>query len=60
MRVLFDKSAPYGLARWLEGHDVETAEQRGWGRLENGELLKAAEESGFALFLTADKNILYQ
>ncbi len=60
MRVLFDKSAPYGLARHLEGHAVSTAEQCGWGRLENGDLLTVAEQSGYELFLTADKNQRYQ
>jgi hypothetical protein len=60
MRVLFDKSAPYGLARHLEGHAVSTAEQCGWGRMENGDLLTAAEQSGYELFLTADKNLRYQ
>ena len=60
MRVLFDKSAPYGLARHLEGHAVSTAEQCGWGRLENGDLLTVAEQSGYELFLTADKNLRYQ
>ncbi len=60
MRVLFDKSAPYGLARHLDGHTVSTAEQCGWGRLENGDLLTAAEQSDYELFLTADKNLRYQ
>ena len=32
----------------------------GWDRLTNGELLTAAEEAGFDLFLTTDKNIRYQ
>jgi hypothetical protein len=39
---------------------VSTAEQCGWGRLENGDLLTVAEESGYELFLTADKNLRYQ
>jgi hypothetical protein len=60
MRVLFDQSAPYGLARHLEGHSVSTAEECGWGRLTNGDLLAMAEKDGFDLFLTADKNIRYQ
>ena len=60
MRVLFDKSAPCGLARHLEGHAVSTAEQCGWGRLENGDLLTVAEQSGYELFLTVDKNLRYQ
>ena len=60
MRVLFDKSAPYGLARHLEKHAVSKAEECGWGRLENGDLLTAAEQAGFEVLLTADKNLRYQ
>jgi hypothetical protein len=60
MRVLFDKSAPFGLIRHLAGHVVSTAEERGWDRLENGALLTVAEEAGFEVFLTADKNLRYQ
>jgi len=33
---------------------------RGWHKLSNGELLKAAEEAGFDVLLTTDKNIRYQ
>jgi len=33
---------------------------RGWDRLSNGALLKAAEEAGFDLLLSTDKNIQYQ
>jgi hypothetical protein len=60
MRILFDKSAPYGLARYLEGHAIAKAEERGWGRQENGVLLNTAEEAGFEVFLTTDKNLRYQ
>lgn len=60
MYILFDKSAPYGLVPHLVGHSILTAEERGWGRLENGVLLAAAEEAGFEVFLTADKNLRYQ
>lgn len=33
---------------------------QGWDRLTNGELLAAAEEAGFDVLLTTDKNIRYQ
>jgi hypothetical protein len=33
---------------------------RGWDRLTNGELLRVAEEAGFDIFLSTDKNIRYQ
>ena len=60
MRVLFDKNAPYGLARYLIGHVVSKAEDCGWGRLENGDLLLASELAGFQVLLTSDKNLRYQ
>jgi len=34
--------------------------ERGWDRLSNGALLKAAEDAGFDVLLTTDKNIRYQ
>ena len=45
---------------FLEGHTVRTAAQQGWDKLKNGELLNAAEEAGFDILLTTDKNIRYQ
>ncbi len=33
---------------------------RGWDRLSNGDLLHAAEEAGFDVLVTTDKNIRYQ
>jgi hypothetical protein len=38
---------------YLEGHTVRTAAQQGWDRPRNGDLLTAAEDAGFDLFLTA-------
>jgi hypothetical protein len=32
----------------------------GWQELRNGDLLMAAEEGGFDLFLTCDRNLEYQ
>ena len=45
---------------YLEGHTVRTAAQQGWDKLRNGDLLTAAEEAGFDILLTTDKNIRYQ
>lgn len=44
----------------LAGHTVVTAFDKGWDRLKNGALLKAAEEDGFELLLTTDRRIQYQ
>jgi len=54
------KPRPVPIRPYLEGHTVRTAFQQGWDRLTNGELLVAAEEAGFELLLTTDKNIRYQ
>jgi hypothetical protein len=60
MLILFDNGTPRGLARFLTGHTVEEARARGWDQLVNGELIAAAEQAGFEVMVTADKNIRYQ
>jgi hypothetical protein len=60
MLILFDHGTPRSIARWLQDHTVVEAIERGWDRLSNGALLKAAEEAGFDVLLTTDKNIRYQ
>jgi len=60
MQILFDISVPRGIATVLVDHVVEEARARGWNTLKNGELLNAAEQAGFDLFVTTDKNLRYQ
>ena len=60
MLILFDNGTPRGLARFLIGHAVEEARGRGWEELANGELIDAAEQAGFEVMVTTDKNIHYQ
>jgi hypothetical protein len=60
MLILFDHGTPAPLIPFLEGHTVTKARARGWERISNGELLKAAEAAGFDLLLTTDKRIRYQ
>ena len=60
MRILFDHGTPAPLAQFLGGHTVTNAKQAGWDRLVNGELLNAAEATGFELLVTPDKNMRYQ
>jgi hypothetical protein len=60
MLILFDHVTPRGVARFLSGHTVITAKERGWDTLSNGELLVAAEQAGFDVVVTADKNMRYQ
>jgi predicted nuclease of predicted toxin-antitoxin system len=60
MRILFDHVTPRGIARFLPGHIVTKAKERGWDRLTNGNLLAQAERAGLDVLLTADKNMRYQ
>lgn len=60
MRVLLDEQLPRQLAREITGHEVRTVQQQGWAGLQNGELLKRAEEADFEVFLTADQNLQFQ
>lgn len=60
MLILFDQATPVPIRTFLERHTVQTAAQRGWDTLKNGELLQAAEDAGFDVLVTPDKNIRYQ
>lgn len=60
MRVLFDQGTPKPLRQLLQGHDIQTAYERGWSTLENGELIAQAESSGFDILLTTDRQLRYQ
>ena len=60
MLILFDHVTPAGIARFLKGHVVTKAKGVGWDRLSNGALLAKAEQAGFEVFVTADKNMRYQ
>jgi hypothetical protein len=60
VKVLFDHNVPRKLRRFLAGHEVSTASEMGWATLENGQLIATAEDTGFALMVTGDKNISYQ
>ena len=57
MRILFDQGTPVPLREFLNPHQVETAFERGWSTLSNGELLAVGEQEGFEVFVTTDKNL---
>ena len=60
MKILFDNGTPNPIARSLVGHEVTFARKIGWHTLKNGELIQRAEEAGYELLLTTDKNLRYQ
>lgn len=60
MRILLDQNVPVPLRYALPGHQVETAYERGWAELLNGDLVKEAESAGFDLLITSDQGIRHQ
>ncbi len=55
MLILFDHGTPRSIARGLQSHTVVEAIERGWDKLNNGALLKVAEEAGFDLLPSTHK-----
>ena len=60
MKILFDQGTPAPLHRHLAAHHVDTAYERGWSALANGDLLAEAERGSYALLVTTDRNLRYQ
>ncbi len=60
MRILFDQGTPVPLRQYLREHSVTTAYEEGWSNLSNGDLLKSAEDQGYQIFVTTDRNLRYQ
>jgi predicted nuclease of predicted toxin-antitoxin system len=60
VKVLFDHNVPFGLRKALAEHEVALADEMGWAKVGNGELLRSAEDAGFEVMLTCDQNLVYQ
>jgi predicted nuclease of predicted toxin-antitoxin system len=59
MKILLDACVPRPLRNFLSDYTVKTAQEMGWGTLQNGALIKEAE-SQFDAFITSDQNLKYQ
>jgi hypothetical protein len=55
MRIPLDHNTPAPLRYALRGHQVETAYERGWAELLNGDLIAEAESACFDLLITTDQ-----
>jgi hypothetical protein len=55
--ILFDQGMPARLRNYLPDHQVTIAYELGWGTVENGELLKLAEDGRFEVLVTTDQNL---
>jgi len=60
MKILLDENLPHDLRHLLPRHEVFTVAYMGWSGIENGELLKAAENDGFDVMLTKDSGVEYE
>ena len=60
MKILLDQGTPRPLREHLHGHTVDTAAERGWSGLGNGDLVEEAEQEGYEVLITTDQNMRYQ
>jgi hypothetical protein len=60
MRVLLDECIDERFRNYLPGHDCQSARYARLAGLKNGDLLTAAENAKFDVFLTVDQGIEYQ
>lgn len=59
MHILIDECLPKKLKQALNEHTVFTVQEKGWSGLENGDLLRVAENE-FDVWVTGDKSVEYQ
>jgi predicted nuclease of predicted toxin-antitoxin system len=60
VNVLFDQNVPRNLIRYLSAHKVTRSAELGWQQLKNGDLLDEAQDKGFEVMVTADRNLTHQ
>src|ERR1035437_10043965 len=60
MKVLLDENLDHALRKLLGPHEIVTVTYMGWTGLQNGALLRAAEESGMDVLLTGDQTLSYE
>jgi len=60
MKILLDECITKKIKKHLLDLDVTTVSERGWSGIKNGKLMKLCIEHQIDIFLTIDKNIMYQ
>jgi hypothetical protein len=60
VKVLLDENLDHALRKLLGPNEVVTVTYMGWTGLQNGALLRAAEESGMDVLLTGDQSLTYE
>jgi len=59
VKILLDECIDRRSAKDIEGHEIITVPQAGWAGIQNGELLRRAQEQ-FDVFVTVDRNLSFQ
>jgi hypothetical protein len=57
MRILLDQGTPLPLRYSIAGHSIQTVHEKDWIYLSDYELLQAAKQDGFEVFITPDVNL---
>ena len=60
MKILFDQGTPVPLRQFLREHTVDTAAEKRWSELDNGDLIANAELEGYDVLVTTDQKLRYQ
>lgn len=60
MRILLDECIDEALRNYFRDHECQTCRYAGLRGLANGELLAAAEQAGFGVVVTVDRNMPHQ
>jgi hypothetical protein len=60
VRILLDECIDENLRHHFGGHECHTCRYAGLKGLANGELLAAAEQAGYDVLITVDKNMPHQ
>ncbi len=60
MRILFDQGTPVPLRGFLPSHTITPVYEIGCSTLQNGDLIRSAEEKGYEVLVTTDRNLKYQ
>jgi predicted nuclease of predicted toxin-antitoxin system len=60
MKLLLDECAPRRLRNHFPNHEVQTVPEVGLSGVRNGELLRAAVEKGFEVFIIVDQRLRFQ
>jgi hypothetical protein len=60
VKVLLDENLDHAFRKLLGQHEIVTVTYMGWAGLQNGALLRAAENNGIDVLLTGDQSLAYE